>query len=63
MHDHGSTHNTPRWVKTTGIIVIALLPLFGSLHLIGMSLLGHASGRHGGHVPPSSATEHGMLQR
>ena len=56
MHDHGS-------VKTTGIIVIALLPLFGSLHLIGMSLLGHASGGHGGHVPPSSATEHGMLQR
>jgi len=60
MHDHGSTHNTPRWVKTTGIIVIALLPLFGSLHLIGMSLLGPLSGGHGDHILPSGPPEHGM---
>jgi len=46
----------------TGIIVIALLLLFGSLHLIGRSLLGHALGGHSDHAPPSSATEHGMQQ-
>jgi len=62
VHDHGSTQNTPRWVKMSGIIVIALLLLFGSLHLIGRSLLGHALGGHGNQVPPSNATERGMQQ-
>ena len=54
----GSTHSTPRWVKGIGIIVIILVLLFGSLHLIGGSLLGHAPGGHGDHSPPSSAAEH-----
>jgi len=59
MRDHGSTHNTPGWVKMTGIIGIALLLLlFGSLHLIGGSILGHAPGGHGDHAPPSAAAEH-----
>ena len=58
MRDRGSIHSTPRWVKMTGIIGIALLLLFGSLHLIGGSLLGHAPGGHGDHLPPSSAAEH-----
>jgi hypothetical protein len=60
MHDRGSTQSTPRWVMATGIMVIVLLLLFGSLHLFGRSLLGHALGGHGDdHAPPSSATEHG----
>jgi hypothetical protein len=58
MRDDGSTHNTPGWVKMTGIIGIALLLLFGSLHLIGASLLGYAPGGHGDHARPSSAAEH-----
>ena len=62
MHGDGSTHNTPRWVKEIGIIVIALLLLFASLHLIGRSLLGHAVGGHGDRAPPTSATEHGPRQ-
>jgi len=62
MHDHESTHSTPRWVKLTGIIVITLLLLFGSLHVIGRSLLGHAFGGHGDHAPHSRATEHGPHQ-
>jgi hypothetical protein len=63
VHDHGSTQNTPRWVKMSGIIVIALLRLFGSLHLIGRSRLGHALGGHGNQAPPSSAAEHRPQQR
>ena len=62
MPGRGSTHSTPRWVKMTGISVIALLLLFGSLHVIGRSLLGHALGGHGDQAPPSSATEHCMQQ-
>lgn len=61
-HGHGSTHSTPRWVKVFGITVIVLLLLFVGLHVIGRSLLGHAFGGHGDHVPPSSATEHGLQQ-
>jgi hypothetical protein len=57
MYDRGLTHHTPRWVKAIGIMAIALL-LFVGLHLIGMSLLGQASGGHGEHTPPPSATEH-----
>jgi hypothetical protein len=62
MRDHGSTHNTPAWVKMTGIIGIALLLLFVGMHLIGSSLFGHALGGHGNHVLPSNATERGMQQ-
>ncbi len=62
MRDHGSTHNTPGWVKMTGIIGIALLLLFVGMHLIGRSLLGQALGGHGNQVPPSNATERGMQQ-
>ena len=54
MHDRGSTQSTPRWVMATGMMVIVLLLLFGSLHLFG-----HALGGHGVLAPPSSATEHG----
>jgi hypothetical protein len=45
MHGHGSTPNTPRWVKVFGIRVIALLMLAAGLHLVGRALFGgHASG-------------------
>jgi hypothetical protein len=57
MHDRGSTQSTPRWVMAIGATVMVLLLLFGSLHLFGKSLLGHALGGHV-HAPPSSATEH-----
>jgi hypothetical protein len=63
MQDRGSAHSTPRWVKMAGIIVVALLLLFGSLHLIGGELLGHALGGHGNQAPPSSVTEHEPHQR
>jgi hypothetical protein len=49
------------WVKMTGRIVIFVLLLFGSLHLIGRSLIDHASVGHGNHAL-SSATEHGRQQ-
>ena len=62
MHGHGSAHRAPRWVKVTGIMAIALLPLFVGLHLIGMSLLGHLSGGRGDHAPPLGATAHGTQQ-
>jgi hypothetical protein len=62
MRGDGSTHRTPPWVKLIGIMIIALLLLFVGLHRIGMSLLGHVSGGDGDHVPPPSATEHGMQQ-
>lgn len=39
MHNRGSPHSTPRWVKLFGIIVITLLLLFVSLHFVGRSLL------------------------
>jgi hypothetical protein len=58
MRDHGSTHKTPGWVKMTEIIGIALLLLFGSLHVIGGILLGHTPGGNGDHAPPSAAAEH-----
>jgi hypothetical protein len=61
MHDHESIHNTPPWVKMTGIIVIALLLLFGSLHIIGRRLLGHAFFGHGDHAPHSDI-KHGPQQ-
>jgi hypothetical protein len=62
MQDCVSTHHTPRWVKVTGIVVIALLLLFVGLHLIGTSFPGHVSGGGGGHAPPPGVTERGMQQ-
>ena len=53
MHDRGLSHTTPRWVKLAGVAVIALLLLFGGLHLVG-----HSMGGHHDHLPPSSAAEH-----
>jgi hypothetical protein len=58
MHDRGSAHSTPRWVKVIAIIAIALLPLFVGLHLIGMSILGHVSGGNGDHARSPGAPEH-----
>lgn len=60
MRDYGSTRSTPRWVKTTASIFIALLLLFGSFHLAARTLLGQAFGWHGRDAPPSSATERGQ---
>jgi hypothetical protein len=57
MYDRGSTHHMPRWVKAM-LMAMALLLLFVGLHLIGITLLGQASGGHGEHTPPPSATEH-----
>jgi hypothetical protein len=62
VHDHESTHSTPRWVKMTGIIVIVLLLLFASLHLIGVGLFGHMPGVHGDHARLSGNTERGPQQ-
>jgi hypothetical protein len=62
MHGDGSTHRTPRWMKLTGIMVIALLLLFVGLHLVGMSLLGHVSRGRGDYAPPPGAAEHDMQQ-
>lgn len=59
MGEDASTHSTPRWVTSTWIVVIALLLLFGSLHLAARTLLGHAFGWNGSHTLPSSATERG----
>jgi hypothetical protein len=53
------THDTPRWVKVFGIVVIVLVLLSVSLHLVGGGLPGHALGGHGGHAPRSTTTEHG----
>jgi len=62
MFGHGSSQNTPRWVKMFGIIIIALLLLLVTLHLIGRSLLGQSVGGHGDYEPSSSATERGLKQ-
>jgi hypothetical protein len=59
MYDRESTRSTPRWVMAIGITAIVLLLLFGSLHLFGRSLVGHAFGGHGAHAAPSGADEHG----
>jgi hypothetical protein len=40
-HGRGSPPSTPRWVKVSGIIVIALILLFVILHLTGLGLGGH----------------------
>ena len=53
MHDRELSHTTPRWVKMAAAAVIALLLLFGGLHLTG-----HSMGGHHDHAPPSSAAGH-----
>lgn len=53
MHDRGLSHSTPSWVKLAAVAVIALLLLFGGLHL-----LGHSPGGPHLHVAPTGATEH-----
>jgi hypothetical protein len=54
-----TTHDTPRWVKMFGIVVIGLVLVFVGLHLVGGGLLGQMLDGHGGHAPRSIATEHG----
>ena len=39
--DRRSPPNTPRWVKTFGIIAIVLVLLFAILHLAGVGFGGH----------------------
>jgi hypothetical protein len=65
-HDPESTTGTPRWVKVSGIIALALVLLFVIVMLTGG---GHGPGRHtlsdggpGGQTSPSSVTEHAMQQ-
>jgi len=62
-----STTGTPRWVKVSGIIALALVVLFVIVMLTGG---GHGPGRHtlsdggpGGQARPSSVTEHGVQQQ
>lgn len=63
----GSTTGTPRWVKVSGIIALALVLLFVTLMLTGRGG-GHGPGRHtssvhpGGDTPPSGITERGLQQ-
>ena len=52
----GSPPSTPRWVKVSGIIVIALILLFVILHLMGLGFGGHGLGGH------TLLIEHGLQQ-
>ncbi len=53
LPEHGSTADTPRWVKVFGIIALALVLLVVVMLLAGRG--GHGPGRHtgggGGHTP------------
>jgi hypothetical protein len=58
MHDRDASEGTPRWVRMTGFVAVALLLLFASLHLIGVRLLWHGDdavdsggAAHGRHQP------------
>ena len=58
----------PRWVKVSGIVVLALVILFVIVMVTGGG--GHGPGRHalsdggpGGQTPPSSVTQHDLLER
>lgn len=42
---HGSAPATPRWVKASGAVALAVVVLFLALHLTGTM----ESGMHGGH--------------
>jgi hypothetical protein len=61
-----STTGTPRWVKVSGIIALALVLLFVIVMLIGGG--NHGPGRHtlsgglGGQTLPSSVAEHRVQQ-
>ena len=46
-------YRTPRWVRVLGIIVIAVVLLFGILHLTGNT--------PGGHIQHPGLTGHGQL--
>jgi hypothetical protein len=61
MHGHEASQGMPRWVKVTGIVVIALLLLFVSLHLIGRRLLGPTFGGHGD-AGGLGGAQHGLHQ-
>jgi hypothetical protein len=59
---------TPRWVKVSGIVVLALVILFVIVTVTGGG--GHGPGRHalfdggpGGQTLPSSVTQHDVLGR
>jgi hypothetical protein len=45
------TERTPRWVKVSGIIFIALTLFFAVIHLAGKSLHGHTPRAHGALAP------------
>ena len=60
MHDRDASQGTPGWVKMTGIVTIALLLLFASLHLIGGRLLGPTLGGHGDDAVDSGGAQHGQ---
>jgi len=62
MHDRDASQGTPRWVKMTGIVTVALLLLFASLHLIGRRLLDPTLGGHGDDAVDSGAAPHGRHQ-
>ena len=49
-----SSGGTPRWVKLLGVIVIALILLFGILQFVGGG--GHGPGRHAPDSNPASHT-------
>jgi hypothetical protein len=46
----GSTARTPCWVKVFGTVMVALVLLFGAVHLSGHGLGGHAT-------PPGAAQQ------
>jgi hypothetical protein len=62
MHGREASQGTPRWVKMTGIVMIALLLLFASLHLIGRRFLGPSFGGHGDDAVDSRGAHHGWHQ-
>jgi uncharacterized membrane protein len=67
MADSPPYPGTPRWVKVFGIIALVVVLLFVIL-MFTRGPGGHGPGRHtpsrdpGGQTPPSSVTEHGVLQ-
>lgn len=62
MHESDPSEGTPRWIKMTGIVTVALLLLFASLHLIGRRLLGPTLGWHGDGAVDSGGAAHGRHQ-
>lgn len=62
MHDRDASEGTPRWVRMTGFVAVALLLLFASLHLIGVRLLGPTLGWHGDDAVDSGGAAHGRHQ-